>query len=415
MNVPPRVKSYAEAVSAAAAAAPRTSSNTTCNSTPISPSTSVTHRPSSPLSKLAVVAVSDKYKAVNNDDVHDDDTPPTDALNLNLDPPAATKKRSSGFLPVHAGELRPTKRRRRWCDVVERLSLQNGEEVDGHRLAQRQKQIDFGKNTLAYDRFVEVCPRHSRRRGDPMTPVINQVCSKRSFLGQVISWRKAVYSYVDKLEDGVTPGAVAVTRKNADDHHQQRETLAQDYNVDAVERAKSDGASCDSIENKKESSTVDRQAKTEYGKNKNRQDHQYRNDVRDEKGRARNYDHGDGKCDEQVDSPRPSSDRTCIGSDADQDHDEEGRGTAVKLMGRPADMTDVDDTAAVHNMDMEMSMDVDFLNDCEGLDEIQLDDQGNVLPSIEYPPNTSSTGKENTNGKETSIKKDMSTSIFASF
>lgn len=32
-------------------------------------------------------------------------------------------------------------------------------EEDPHRLAQRQKQIDFGKNTLGYDRYCQLVPR----------------------------------------------------------------------------------------------------------------------------------------------------------------------------------------------------------------------------------------------------------------
>lgn len=84
---------------------------------------------------------------------------------------------------------------------MEQLALANGIEEDEHRIAQRQKQIDYGKNTLAYDKFSAVLPRDKRTRGDPMTPLARQKCSKRSFAGQVTSWKKRVYDFVAALEE----------------------------------------------------------------------------------------------------------------------------------------------------------------------------------------------------------------------
>lgn len=114
---------------------------------------------------------------------------------------ASTQSRRYKRPSTQGAHDRPIKRRRRWSDIVEGLSLANGVETDPHRIAQRQKQIDFGKNTLAYDKFIAVCPRHTRKCGDPMTPLPQQKCSKRSFNGQVTSWKKKMYAFVAELED----------------------------------------------------------------------------------------------------------------------------------------------------------------------------------------------------------------------
>lgn len=68
-------------------------------------------------------------------------------------------------------------------------------ETDPHRLAQRQKQIDYGKNTLGYDRYVQVVPRERRRRADPSTPDIHAKISTKRFNGLVRAWRRRLHEY----------------------------------------------------------------------------------------------------------------------------------------------------------------------------------------------------------------------------
>lgn len=87
------------------------------------------------------------------------------------------------------------KRRRTWADkIVERQSA-NGTEEDMHRVAQRQKQIDLGKDTLAYDCFVNAVSREDRKPQHPMTPLATQKCSRRSFVGQIKRWRKMLFDF----------------------------------------------------------------------------------------------------------------------------------------------------------------------------------------------------------------------------
>lgn len=80
------------------------------------------------------------------------------------------------------------------------------EEEDPQRLSQRQKQIDYGKNTLGYERYLEQVPKHVRRKEDPWTPNRRQVCSKRSFDGQIKKWRRQLHAYdpPDEPDDVLT-------------------------------------------------------------------------------------------------------------------------------------------------------------------------------------------------------------------
>ncbi|GLC39517.1 Protein tanc2 [Pleodorina starrii] len=78
--------------------------------------------------------------------------------------------------------------------------------LDPHRLGQRQKQVDYGKNTIGYQRYLQQVPKDKRRRKgeqwlDPVTPDINQNISKRCFDGQIKVWRRALHKYDDHGEE----------------------------------------------------------------------------------------------------------------------------------------------------------------------------------------------------------------------
>ncbi|KAG7397566.1 hypothetical protein PHYBOEH_000499 [Phytophthora boehmeriae] len=75
-------------------------------------------------------------------------------------------------------------------------TLADEKETDPHRLAQRQKQIDYGKNTIGYDRYCAQVPRHARRPGKhPMTPDKTARMGKKVFDGVVRKWRQALHKY----------------------------------------------------------------------------------------------------------------------------------------------------------------------------------------------------------------------------
>jgi len=69
------------------------------------------------------------------------------------------------------------------------------QETDERKLVNRQKQIDYGKNTVGYARYLSTVSRSARKRGDPWTPEKSQVCSKRSWDGQVRKWRRALHKH----------------------------------------------------------------------------------------------------------------------------------------------------------------------------------------------------------------------------
>lgn len=72
---------------------------------------------------------------------------------------------------------------------------EKGKEKDEHRISQREKQIKFGYNTVGYARYLSLVPKEERKAGMPQTPDKHQLCSKRSFDGQVRKWRRMLHEW----------------------------------------------------------------------------------------------------------------------------------------------------------------------------------------------------------------------------
>uniref|UniRef100_A0A1B0BGT3 Histone RNA hairpin-binding protein RNA-binding domain-containing protein n=1 Tax=Glossina palpalis gambiensis TaxID=67801 RepID=A0A1B0BGT3_9MUSC len=68
-------------------------------------------------------------------------------------------------------------------------------ETDTAILSRRQKQIDYGKNTEAYERYIQLVPRLERTRDHPKTPDKYGKYSRRAFDGLVKIWRKQLHFY----------------------------------------------------------------------------------------------------------------------------------------------------------------------------------------------------------------------------
>ena len=75
-------------------------------------------------------------------------------------------------------------------------------EKDEATLNRRQKTLDYGKNTIAYDNYIAQIKRQERPKGYPRTPDKSQKCSRRSWDQQVRLWRIGLHRW----NNSSTPG-----------------------------------------------------------------------------------------------------------------------------------------------------------------------------------------------------------------
>lgn len=68
-------------------------------------------------------------------------------------------------------------------------------ETDPATLARRQKDIDYGKNTIGYDRYIQAIPKKDRAKEHPKTPPKYVKYSRRGWDGMVRLWRKQLHAW----------------------------------------------------------------------------------------------------------------------------------------------------------------------------------------------------------------------------
>jgi hypothetical protein len=81
------------------------------------------------------------------------------------------------------------------------LLLRPKDAIAPSMLHQRQKQIDIGKNTRQYRRYVTLIPRHQRTAEHPRTPDPRKPVSRRQFDGLLRQWRQLLHRFDDGVEE----------------------------------------------------------------------------------------------------------------------------------------------------------------------------------------------------------------------
>jgi len=107
-------------------------------------------------------------------------------------------------------------------------SLRQERETDPLVLARRVKQIEFGKNTVDYDKYNKMVSKEERLNTMPRTPNKNKKCSRRKWDGQIKSWKQSIHSTVAKMESGEDLCDDEMRRRKKDDDDDEEDEMFDD-------------------------------------------------------------------------------------------------------------------------------------------------------------------------------------------
>ncbi|KAJ1521332.1 hypothetical protein ONE63_003008 [Megalurothrips usitatus] len=91
-------------------------------------------------------------------------------------------------------------------------------ETDKETLARRQKQIEYGKNTLGYQRYTKMVPKDSREKRHPKTPPRHLRYSRRAWDGLVKVWRQKLHFWDPPKDGEETPTELPASWDNLSDY-----------------------------------------------------------------------------------------------------------------------------------------------------------------------------------------------------